>query len=292
MSSVTDRLDALERALSELAKERYGAPDRRRDAQLERSIDRAAFTRDTVQMSDPAGSADAAQAASQPLNAKLTAISALANAAGGLTNDGAGNFSYVAYQPLDADLTAIAALTTDAFGRDLLTKTSGAAVRTYIGAGTGNGTVTSVDVALPTSTFSASSGAVTTSGTITFTFNVQAANKVLAGPGTGADAVPTWRLLVAADIPDLSGTYQPLDADLTAIAALTTDSFGRDLLTKTSGLTVQTYIGITTSTGFAITGASDDKTLDMSGFSGDTLALAQFVSALFTALSQKKWPVA
>lgn len=35
----------------------------------------------------------------QPLNAKLTSISALANASGGLTNDGSGNFSYVAYAP-------------------------------------------------------------------------------------------------------------------------------------------------------------------------------------------------
>ncbi len=42
-------------------------------------------------------------------------------------------------QPLNSGLTAISALTTDAFGRDLLTKTSAASVRTYIGAGTGNG---------------------------------------------------------------------------------------------------------------------------------------------------------
>ena len=34
--------------------------------------------------------------------------------------------------------------------------------------------------------------------------------------------------------PDLAGTYQPLDADLTAIAALTTDAYGRSLLTATS----------------------------------------------------------
>lgn len=31
---------------------------------------------------------------------------------------------------------------------------------------------------------------------------------------------PSWQLLIAADIPDLSATYQPLDSDLTAIAAL------------------------------------------------------------------------
>lgn len=41
-------------------------------------------------------------------------------------------------QPLDSDLTAIAALTTDSFGRDLLTKTTAASVRSYIGAGVGD----------------------------------------------------------------------------------------------------------------------------------------------------------
>jgi len=57
-----------------------------------------------------------------------------------LTVDAANN----GLQPLDSDLTAIAALTTDSFGRGVLTQTSAANARTYIGAGTGNGTVTNV----------------------------------------------------------------------------------------------------------------------------------------------------
>jgi len=48
------------------------------------------------------------------------------------------------YQPLDGDLTAIAGLTTNSYGRDFLTLTTASNARTYIGAGTGNGTVTSV----------------------------------------------------------------------------------------------------------------------------------------------------
>lgn len=44
---------------------------------------------------------------------------------------------------------------------------------------------------------------------------VQVANRVYAGPATGADAAPTFRALVAADLP---ATYQPLDAALTALA--------------------------------------------------------------------------
>lgn len=48
----------------------------------------------------------------------------------------------------------------------------------------------------------------------------QTAKAVLAAP-TGAAGAPTFRALVAADLPDLSGTYQPLDAELTALASLT-----------------------------------------------------------------------
>lgn len=40
-------------------------------------------------------------------------------------------------------------------------------------------------------------------------------------------------------------SFQPLDADLTAIAALATTAFGRGLLTQANGAAVQTYIGIT-----------------------------------------------
>lgn len=47
---------------------------------------------------------------------------------------------------------------------------------------------------------------------------VRTANTVLCGPTTGAAAAATFRALVPADIPSLS--YQPLDATLTALAAL------------------------------------------------------------------------
>lgn len=68
---------------------------------------------------------------------------------------------------------------------------------------TGSGTVTSVALSLP-SIFSVSGSPVTTSGTLTGTLATQSANTVLAGPTTGGAATPSFRALVAADIPTLS----------------------------------------------------------------------------------------
>jgi len=65
-------------------------------------------------------------------------------------------------------------------------------------------------------------------------FGVQLPNRFLCGPASPAalSADPTFRAMVAADIPDLSSLYQPLDATLTALAGATT---GADVLTYFSG---------------------------------------------------------
>ena len=68
--------------------------------------------------------------------------------------------------------------------------------------GGGSGTVTSVSLTAP-SQFTVTGSPVTTAGTLDFEWNVQVANRVLAGPTTGADAAPTFRALVADDIPGL-----------------------------------------------------------------------------------------
>ena len=66
----------------------------------------------------------------------------------------------------------------------------------------GGGTVTSVGLSLP-AIFSVSGSPVTTSGTLTGTLANQTANTIFAGPTTGAAAAPTFRALVADDIPSL-----------------------------------------------------------------------------------------
>jgi hypothetical protein len=64
------------------------------------------------------------------------------------------------------------------------------------------GTVTSVGLSLP-AIFNVSGSPVTTSGTLTGALANQNANTIFAGPTTGGAAVPTFRALVAADIPNL-----------------------------------------------------------------------------------------
>lgn len=98
---------------------------------------------------DPAGSAAAAAAASQPLDSDLTAIAALtttafgrtfldlADAAAARTKLALGTAAQSAtgdFQPTDGDLTAIAALTTTAYGRSFLALADAATARALTGA--------------------------------------------------------------------------------------------------------------------------------------------------------------
>jgi hypothetical protein len=99
-----------------------------------------------------------------------------------------------------------------------LSLTSG--VLTASGGGVGTGTVTSVALTMP-NIFSVTGSPITASGTLAASLSTQSANTVFAGPTTGTAATPTFRVLGTADIPDLSGTYQPLASILTAISALT-----------------------------------------------------------------------
>jgi hypothetical protein len=62
------------------------------------------------------------------------------------------------------------------------------------------GTVTSVALTMP-GEFSVSGSPVTAAGTLAATWVSQPANRVHAGPASGAAAVPAFRALVAADLP-------------------------------------------------------------------------------------------
>jgi hypothetical protein len=103
-------------------------------------------------------------------------------------------------QPLDSDLTAIAALTTTAFGRGLLELANQAALLSAAGAAAASHAHAGEDI---------------TSGTVA---DARIASTI------ARDSE------VTSAISALSSVYQPLDSDLTAIAALTTTSFGRAFL--------------------------------------------------------------
>jgi hypothetical protein len=75
------------------------------------------------------------------------------------------------------------------------------AIATYPPVVPNDGSVTSVGLtATPTSVFNVSGSPVTTSGTLALSMDDQAANKVMAGPSSGADATPAFRSLVTADV--------------------------------------------------------------------------------------------
>lgn len=77
---------------------------------------------------------------------------------------------------------------------------------TVLASAAASGTVTSVALSLP-AIFSVSGSPITSSGTLTGSLATQTANYVWAGPTSGGAAAPTFRALVAADIPSLSSTY-------------------------------------------------------------------------------------
>lgn len=83
----------------------------------------------------------------------------------------------------------------------------------------GSGTVSSVALAAP-SLFTISGSPVTTTGTLTLALSTQTANTVFAGPTTGSAAAPTFRALVAADIPSsLTSSTSGNAATATALQA-------------------------------------------------------------------------
>jgi hypothetical protein len=78
-------------------------------------------------------------------------------------------------------------------------------------AGSG-GTVTSIGVTVP-SFLSVSPATITTSGTFTITLATKSANLVFAGPTSGGAATPTFRSLVAGDLPGGSITNTVTNSD-------------------------------------------------------------------------------
>lgn len=161
----------------------------------------------------------------QPLNAKLTSISSLANASGALTNNGSGTFSYVSYLTgnqtitLSGDVTgsgptaittsiSAATVTSKALtGYSASTNTAIVATDTILAAfgktqAQINARVSSVALSTP-SIFTVSGSPITGSGTLSFAWNGLNLNFVLAD---GTTVATSTYLTVA----NASATYLPL----------------------------------------------------------------------------------
>lgn len=73
----------------------------------------------------------------------------------------------------------------------------------FTSSGGSSGTVTSVAISAPTNEFDISGSPVSSSGTLGFSWKSQAINQILASPASGGAGAPTFRALVANDIPNL-----------------------------------------------------------------------------------------
>jgi len=112
-----------------------------------------------------------------------------------------------------------------------------------IAASASGGTVTSVALTAP-SFLSVAGSPITGSGTLALSLANQTSNTIFAGPTSGGAAAPTFRALVSADIPDLSATYQPLDADLTTYAGITPSANVQSLLGAANYSAMRTLLSL------------------------------------------------
>ncbi len=130
--------------------------------------------------------------------------------------------------------------------------------------GTGSGTVTGFSSGNLAPLFSTSVATATTTPGLSFSLTSQAANSVFAGPN-GASGVPTFRSLVAADIPSLTGSYVDLTSTQTITGVKTfnnaSNSFTGTHSGNGSGLTNLTAANIAAGTaGINITGSAATAT--------------------------------
>lgn len=134
--------------------------------------------------------------------------------------------------------------------------------------GEGEGSVTSVDLAMPTNEFGISGNPITTSGTITVTWDTQTANYVFAGPASGAAAAPTFRALVAADLAGAGGATLSANNTWTGNNFFT-GTWTRVGTTSTTALDAESRFDVVYSGGSAyITVASYGGSGGRSGFQG------------------------
>jgi hypothetical protein len=124
----------------------------------------------------------------------------------------------------------------------------------------GTGSVTSVGLSLP-SIFTVSGSPVTTSGTLTGTLASQTANYFFAAPN-GSAGTPTFRAIVAADVPTLNQNTTGTASNVTGIVAVANGGTG----TATPALVAGTNV--------TITGSWPNQTINSSNPGGTVTSVA------------------
>jgi hypothetical protein len=155
-------------------------------------------------------------------------------------------------QPLDSDLTAIAALSTTSFGRSVLALADAAALRTLAGLGTAAVSNTGdFDAAGAAAAAQAASQPLDSDLTTIAGLTATTDNMIQSVGGAWASRTPTQvkaALAIAeSDVTNLTtdlAAKQPLDSDLTAIAALTTTSYGRAFLALANAAAAISALGL------------------------------------------------
>lgn len=135
---------------------------------------------------------------------------------------------------------------------------------------TGSGSVTSVGLSLPSSVFTVTGSPVTGSGTLTGAYKSQTAGKVFASPASSS-GVPTFRSLVAGDIPSLPSSK------ITGLATVATSGSYNDLSNTPSPYTLPTASssvlgGIKVGSGLSISSGTLSVTWESESSTGKFLA--------------------
>lgn len=172
---------------------------------------------------------------------------------------------------------------------------------TLTAAGAGTGTVTSFSAGTLAPLFTTSVATATTTPSLTFALSSFAANRVLAGPASGAAAPPTVRALVAADIPALP--YQPTGTYVTGVSGTAPIASSGDTAPAISisqaGPSSDGYLSAADfalfynkqPAGAYLTSVTTDLPLSGAGTSASHLAIAQANGVTNGYLSSADWAV-
>lgn len=134
-------------------------------------------------------------------------------------------------------------------------------------AGGGGGGVSSVGLALPSSVFTVTDSPITSSGTLTGEFNSQSANRFFAAPN-GSAGVPTFRAMVANDVPTLNQNTTGTAANVTGTSNTTLTAITN--LASIGTITSGTWNGSTVGVPYGGTGLTSGTSGGIPYFSAST----------------------